>query len=104
LARARRGDERLAALGSALRHARRPTEARDPLRLALELADVCGADALTEHVRCELYASGARPRTTALKGVTSLTTSERRVADLAAAGSTNREIAQGLLASALADA
>ncbi len=86
----------LAALGAALRHARRPSDAREPLRLALELADVCGAAALTEHVRSELYASGARPRTTALKGVTALTTSERRVADLAAAGSTNREIAQAL--------
>ena len=34
----------LAALGSALRRARRPTEAREPLRRALELAGVCGAD------------------------------------------------------------
>ena len=33
----------LAALGAALRRARRPTEAREPLRAALELADACGA-------------------------------------------------------------
>jgi DNA-binding CsgD family transcriptional regulator len=86
----------LAALGSARRRARRPTEAREPLRQALELADVCGAAGLVEEVRTELYASGARPRTTALQGVNSLTASERRVAALAADGQTNRDIAQGL--------
>ena len=32
-----------AALGAALRRARKPTEAREPLRRALELADICGA-------------------------------------------------------------
>ena len=86
----------LAALGSALRRARRPTEAREPLRRALELAGVCGADALAGHVRAELHASGARPRRDALSGVESLTPSERRVVDLAAAGRTNRDIAQEL--------
>ena len=86
----------LAALGSALRRARRPTDAREPLRRALELAGVCGADALAAHVRAELHASGARPRRDALSGVESLTPSERRVVDLAAAGRTNRDIAQEL--------
>lgn len=86
----------LAALGSALRRARRPSEARDPLRRALELAGACGADALCEHVRAELHATGVRPRRDALHGAASLTPSERRVADLAAAGRTNREIAQEL--------
>jgi DNA-binding CsgD family transcriptional regulator len=47
-------------------------------------------------VRTEIYATGARPRTTALRGVFALTASERRVADLAAAGQTNRDIAQTL--------
>jgi DNA-binding CsgD family transcriptional regulator len=47
-------------------------------------------------VRSELYATGARPRTTALRGVESLTASERRVAALAAEGQTNRDIAQAL--------
>lgn len=86
----------LAALGAALRRARRPTDARDPLRQALELADVLGAEGLAGQVRSELYAAGGRPRTTALSGVEALTASERRVAALAVAGQTNREIAQGL--------
>jgi DNA-binding CsgD family transcriptional regulator len=86
----------LAAYGSALRRARRPTEAREPLRRALELAGTCGADALAAHARAELHASGARPRRDALSGVESLTPSERRVVDLAAAGRTNRDIAQEL--------
>jgi DNA-binding CsgD family transcriptional regulator len=86
----------LAALGSALRRARKPTEAREPLRRALELAGVCGADGLAEHVRSELYAAGSRPRRDALGGVESLTPSERRVVDLAAVGRTNRDIAQEL--------
>jgi DNA-binding CsgD family transcriptional regulator/tetratricopeptide (TPR) repeat protein len=86
----------LAALGSALRRSRRPADSREPLRRALELADVCGASGLAEHVRSELYAAGARPRTTALQGVEALTASERRVAALAAGGHTNRDIAQAL--------
>jgi DNA-binding CsgD family transcriptional regulator len=86
----------LAALGAALRRAGKPTEAREPLRRALELADVCGAQPLTDSVRTEIYATGARPRTTALRGVLALTASERRVADLAAGGQTNRDIAQAL--------
>jgi DNA-binding NarL/FixJ family response regulator len=86
----------LAALGSTRRRDRKPTEAREPLRRALELADVCGADGLVQHIRSELYAAGSRPRREALRGVESLTPSERRVADLAAAGRTNRDIAQEL--------
>jgi DNA-binding CsgD family transcriptional regulator len=86
----------LAALGSATRRSRRPADAREPLRRALELADVCGAGGLAEHVRSELYASGARPRTTAFSGVDALTASERRVVTLAAEGQTNRDIAQTL--------
>ena len=86
----------LAALGEALRRERRPTEAREPLRQALELAEICGATALVERTRAEIYATGARPRTTALHGLRSLTASERRVADLAADGLSNRDIAQAL--------
>jgi DNA-binding NarL/FixJ family response regulator len=83
-----------AALGAELRRARRPTDARDPLRRALELAEQSGAHALAENVRSELYATGARPRTTALDGIESLTERELRVAKLAAEGQTNRDIAQ----------
>ncbi|MBJ7331170.1 MAG: AAA family ATPase [Solirubrobacteraceae bacterium] len=86
----------LAALGSALRRARRPSDAREPLRRALEIASACDAHGLAENIRVELHAAGARPRTDALAGVESLTPSERRVVDLAAGGSPNREIAQQL--------
>ena len=85
-----------AALGAWLRRERRPSEARDPLRRALELAEACGAEALAADVRTELRASGARPRSSALSGVDALTASERRVAALAAEGQTNRDIAQEL--------
>jgi DNA-binding NarL/FixJ family response regulator len=54
----------------------------------LELAEQSGAHALAENVRSELYATGARPRTTALDGVESLTERELRVARLAAEGQT----------------
>ncbi len=86
----------LYALGTAIRLTRKPTEAREPLQRALELAGACGATALADRTRSELRASGVRPRREALSGVDSLTPSERRVADLAAAGRTNREIAQEL--------
>ena len=86
----------LASLGTALRLARKPTDAREPLGRALELATACSADGLVEHVRSELHATGARPRREALSGVESLTPSERRVASLATEGLTNREIAQSL--------
>jgi DNA-binding NarL/FixJ family response regulator len=49
-----------------------------------------------DDIRTEIYATGARPRTTSLRGVLALTASERRVADLAAGGQTNRDIAQTL--------
>jgi DNA-binding CsgD family transcriptional regulator len=86
----------LAEEGTVLRAARRPTDARDPLRRALELADALGADALAGRVRHELYAAGGRPRTTALRGAAALTPSERRVVERAAAGQTNRAIAEAL--------
>jgi DNA-binding CsgD family transcriptional regulator/tetratricopeptide (TPR) repeat protein len=85
-----------AALGGALRRARKPTEAREPLRKALELAEICGAAGLVDDVRAELKAAGVRPRTTALSGPGSLTASEQRVAQLAAEGRTNSEVAQTL--------
>jgi DNA-binding CsgD family transcriptional regulator len=86
----------LCALGHRLRLARRPKEAREPLRRALELANVCGAGPLAERARAELHATGARPRREALAGSGALTASEKRVAGLAADGRTNREIAQEL--------
>jgi DNA-binding NarL/FixJ family response regulator len=86
----------LAALGSTLRRERKPTEAREPLRRAMELAELCDAAGLEAQVRTELYATGSRPRATAMTGPAALTASEKRVAELAAEGLTNRDIAQTL--------
>lgn len=85
-----------AALGTALRHNRRPHAAREPLQRALDLSAACGAVGLEEVVRAELYATGGRPRPASLTGIASLTAQERRVAELAAGGGSNRSIAQAL--------
>jgi DNA-binding CsgD family transcriptional regulator len=86
----------VADLGAALRRAGQRAESRDVLRVALDLAHRCGAIALTERTRTELLAAGGRPRRPVLSGLDSLTPSERRVAQLAADGLSNREIAQNL--------
>jgi len=83
-------------LGAAFRAAGQRKAAREPLLAGLELASRCGARALERRARTELAAIGVRPRTTDRTGVDSLTPSERRVVELAAAGGTNREIAQTL--------
>jgi DNA-binding NarL/FixJ family response regulator len=83
-------------LGAALRRANRRSQAREQLRQAVELATICGATHLAARAERELLATGARPRRIALSGADSLTPSERRVAELAASGPTNREIAQAL--------
>ncbi|MGZ4306406.1 MAG: helix-turn-helix transcriptional regulator [Solirubrobacteraceae bacterium] len=86
----------LVALGSALRRAGERSESREPLRRGFELATRCGAESLANSARAELHSAGARPRREALSGPESLTPSERRVADLAAEGRSNRDIAQTL--------
>ncbi len=83
-------------LGAALRRANQRSEAREHLRRGVELATICGAASLAARAEHELLATGARPRRIALSGVESLTPSERRVAEMAAEGPTNREIAQAL--------
>jgi DNA-binding CsgD family transcriptional regulator len=83
-------------LGAALRRANQRAKAREQLRRAVELATICGAIPLAAQAESELLATGARPRRIALSGLESLTPSERRVAELAAEGPTNREIAQEL--------
>jgi DNA-binding CsgD family transcriptional regulator/tetratricopeptide (TPR) repeat protein len=87
-------------LGAALRRARCRAESREILRPALDIAHRCGALALTERTRIELIAAGGRPRRLVLSGLDSLTPSERRVAQLAAGGLANREIAQHLFITA----
>ncbi|MBV9334826.1 MAG: AAA family ATPase [Solirubrobacterales bacterium] len=83
-------------LGATHRAARQRSAARDPLLHGLALASRCGARSLERRARAELAAIGIRPRRVERSGADSLTPSERRVAELAAAGQTNREIAQTL--------
>jgi DNA-binding CsgD family transcriptional regulator/tetratricopeptide (TPR) repeat protein len=84
-------------LGAALRRENRRAEARAPLSEAADMAGRGGALALHERARSELAATGARPRRDILlSGPESLTPSERRIAELAATGQSNREIAQAL--------
>jgi DNA-binding CsgD family transcriptional regulator len=74
----------------------RRAEARAMLREALDVAHHAGAAPLADLAEAELRATGAKPRRVALSGVEALTASERRVAELAGDGLTNREIAQAL--------
>jgi len=83
-------------LGAALRRAGRRTDARAPLREGLELARRCGAAGLAKRAYDELAATGEKVRRWSPIGVESLTPSERRVAEMAASGLTNRQIAQTL--------
>jgi len=87
----------LVELGAARRRSGERAAARERLSGGLEIARACGAVPLAERAYEELRAAGARPRKILRAGVDSLTPSEARVARLATAGMTNREIAQELL-------
>lgn len=81
-------------LGAALRRANQRAAAREPLKEGLELARRCGADALVRRAHDELVVAGGRPRRLMFSGPDALTPGERRVAELAGDGMSNREIAQ----------
>jgi DNA-binding CsgD family transcriptional regulator len=83
-------------LGAALRRANQRTEARGRLREGVDLARRVGAFGLAERANEEIAATGARPRKVLQTGLDALTASERRVAQLAADGMSNKEIAQTL--------
>jgi DNA-binding CsgD family transcriptional regulator len=83
-------------LGEALRRDGHRAKARGPLRGALEQARRCGMVRVAKRANDELQASGEKVRRYTPIGVESLTPSERRVAELAASGMTNRQIAQHL--------
>jgi DNA-binding CsgD family transcriptional regulator len=83
-------------LGAALRRANRRSEARAVLGEGFELASRCGARALVKRARTELSAAGGRSSQPEGTGLEQLTASERRVAELAAEGHSNPEIAQAL--------
>ena len=86
----------LYALGAAQRRSGQRSAAREPLREALSLAEDCGASLLAARVHEELAVTGVHVRRNRLSGLEALTPSERRVAELAASGLTNREISQAL--------
>jgi DNA-binding CsgD family transcriptional regulator len=86
----------LSELGAALRRDGRGTDARVPLREGLELARRCSAVRLAKRTHDELRATGETVRRFTPAGIEGLTPSERRVAELAASGFTNRQIAQSL--------
>jgi DNA-binding CsgD family transcriptional regulator len=83
-------------LGARLRIRGDRRAAREPLRRALDLGHRTESALLARHAHGELEASGARPRRERLDGVEALTPAERRVAQLAAEGLTNRQIAETL--------
>jgi DNA-binding CsgD family transcriptional regulator len=86
-------------LGAELRRRGERSAARDVLRRAYALATECGATRLANRARDELGRSGARLIREPASGVEALTPSEVRVAELAAEGLTNREVAQALFVS-----
>jgi DNA-binding CsgD family transcriptional regulator len=86
----------LADLGAAVRRLGHPAQARPVLRDAVTLADGLGAAAVADAARTELRVAGGRAPARARTPVERLTPGERRVAELAAAGRSNRQIANAL--------
>jgi DNA-binding CsgD family transcriptional regulator len=90
----------LADLGALLRRGNRRVDARHLLRQAIDAAHRVGAEPLAHQAEIELRATGAKSRRILLTGLEALTPSERRIAELAAEGNTNPEIAQQLFVTA----
>ena len=87
-------------LGGTLRRAGRRADARVPLSEGLQLSIDCGAQRLAERAERELRAAGAKPRRLAFSGIESLTASELRIAEMAATGLTNQQVAESLFVTA----
>ncbi|MGY2074306.1 LuxR C-terminal-related transcriptional regulator [Blastococcus sp. SYSU DS0828] len=81
--------------GEWLRRQRRIAAAREQLAAALETLTAAGASPWADAAAAELRAAGGTPDAAPRRGAppTELTTQERRIAELAAEGLTNREIA-----------
>jgi DNA-binding CsgD family transcriptional regulator len=87
------------ALGGFLRRHRRRTDARVPLREALETFETLGATAWAERARQELRASGETARRGDDLVATELTPSEAQIAALVRQGLSNKDVAGRLFVS-----
>lgn len=81
--------------GAWLRRQRRQTQAREELALAADVFDQLGARPWAQRARTELRAAGASVKR-APGEIAPLSAQERRIAELAAAGHSNKEIAAQL--------
>jgi DNA-binding CsgD family transcriptional regulator len=85
--------------GQWLRRAKRRRGARAELRIAHDMFAVMGAERFADLAAAELRATGEHARARTPETLTDLTPQEARVADLAAAGASNSEIATQLFIS-----
>ncbi|MGH2754407.1 MAG: helix-turn-helix transcriptional regulator [Actinomycetota bacterium] len=85
--------------GQRLGRVRRRTEARRPLRAALETFEGLGAAPWAEHARAELARNGGRVRPASEPALERLTAQELQVALAVADGATNKEAASALFLS-----
>ncbi|MEY2566671.1 MAG: hypothetical protein QOE35_1200 [Actinomycetota bacterium] len=86
--------------GEWLRRQHRRLDAREHLRTAQQLFESKGIEGYAERARSELAATGERVRRRDVSTARALTPQERRIAELAAQGATNAEIASKLYLSA----
>lgn len=87
------------AYGERLRRARRKIEARKQLRTALDTFEGLGNPLWAERARTELNATGEKARKRDVSTLDDLTPQELRIAQLVAAGATNRDAAAQLFVS-----
>jgi DNA-binding CsgD family transcriptional regulator len=86
--------------GEWCRRRHRGGEAREQLRIAHRMLADKGVGAFAERARTELAAAGDRAQRPDESNVRDMTPQERRIAELAAEGATNAEIAEKLYLSA----
>jgi DNA-binding CsgD family transcriptional regulator len=87
------------AFGEFLRRARRPREAREHLRAALDEFEALGAELWAERARVELRASGQTARRRVADTRDQLTEQELQIAHFVAQGLSNRDVAAQLFLS-----